>query len=473
MRFGVYGLAVSAIVMQVAAAQAETFADALASAYKTSNLLEQNQAVLRATSEDVAVAIAALRPVVQFVATAANSWNNTYPSASTGWAMSLSADLALTAQYTLYDFGRGETNVEVTKETVLATEQSLRSVEQQVLLSAAQAYINVTLQQEMVAMQQSNVRLITQDLRATQDRFDVGEVTRTDVSQAEAQLAAAKAQLAASEGQLALAREAYKAAVGHYPQNLAALPRAPELPGSLAEAQAIAVKTHPTVIQAQHQAKAADLRLELTRLNFQPTITATAKANVTHVYTDAGTNLPSVFDSSSTKDGLVGSVTMSQTIYAGGQLSALYRKGLDAQDAARAGLELAAVTVSQGVGNAWANLAVAAASIQAGDQQIAAAQSALDGVREEAAVGSRTTLDVLNAEQALLNAKAARVQSVANLYLGKYALLSAMGLMTADHLKLGVPTYDPNAYYEAIKTAPLTSTQGAKLDKIMKLMGRD
>jgi outer membrane protein len=349
----------------------------------------------------------------------------------------------------------------------------LRSVEQQVLLGAAQAYVNVTLQQEMVAMQDSNVRLVTQDLRAAQDRFDVGEVTKTDVSQAQAQLAAAKAQLAAAQGQLALARESYKAAVGHYPGALAALPRAPKLPASLTAAQAIAVKTNPQVLSAQHQSLAADARVAQTKAGFMPNVTAGVQAQVKKSFTDPGTNLPGKFNSAGTSDVIGANLQLTQTLYAGGQISALYRKSLDAQDASKSALQYTAVQVTQLVGNAWANLGVAAASISAGDQQIAAAQSALDGVKEEATVGSRTTLDVLNAEQALLSAKANRLQSVANLYNGQYALLSTMGLMTADHLNLGIPKYDPQLYYDAVKSAPATSSQGAKLDKIMKLMGRD
>ena len=473
MRFGVYGLAIGAIVMQMAAAQAETFADALASAYRNSNLLAQRQATLRAADEDAAVAVARLRPVVQFITTAASSYSNSIPSSRAGWGGSFSLTPQLQASMTLLDFGRGAKAVEIQKEVVLSTEASLTGVEQTVLLSAAQAYVNVLLQQEMVGMQQSNVRVLTEELRAAKDRFDVGEVTRTDVSQAEAQLAAAKAQLAASEGQLALMREAYKATVGHYPSNLAPLPKAPQLPKSLVEAQSIASRTHPDILAAQHQSRAADLGVEAARLEFMPTVKGTVGASVSRSYSDFGTNIDNSVNHFSTGDNLFAQVQLTQTLYAGGQISANYRKALNNQDAARAGLQQTAVMAAQNVGNAWAQLSVAAASIAAGDQQIAAAQADLDGVKEEAAIGSRTTLDVLNAEQALLGARASRAQALANLYIGEYSLLATMGLMTAEHLRLGVPTYDPAAYYDAVKSAPATSVQGARLDKILKLMGRD
>ena len=136
-----------------------------------------------------------------------------------------------------------------------------------------------------------------------------------------------------------------------------------------------------------------------------------------------------------------------------------------------AGLHQTSVQVAQNVGNAWANLAVSAASIDASSQQITAAQAAFDGVREEASLGARTTLDVLDAEQELLDARAARLQAEARRYTGIYQLLSTMGLLTVDHLKLGIPTFDPAAYYNAVKTAPATSAQGRRLDKILEKIG--
>ena len=160
-----------------------------------------------------------------------------------------------------------------------------------------------------------------------------------------------------------------------------------------------------------------------------------------------------------------------QTIYAGGELSALYRKALAGQDQSRASLGQTTVAVLQNVGNAWANLAVYAASIEAGDQQIRAAQTAFDGVREEATLGARTTLDVLNAEQELLDARAARLQAEAGRYLAVYQVLSSMGLLTVDHLNLGIATYDPEAYYNAVKDAPATSSQGKRLDRILEKIG--
>jgi outer membrane protein len=464
------------LAVQASAAGAETLGDALASAYKTSNLLLQNQATLRAADENVAVAVSALRPVLQYIAQASGGNQQQVgtvsgpsgQSTAIEWTQAASVLFQLTASMTLYDFGATQTNIATVKETVLATEQSLRSVEQQVLLGATQAYINVALQERIVGMQQSNVELVNQDLAAARDKFEVGEVTMTDVSQVEAQLASAQSQLVAAQGSLTLAREAYKATVGHYPVNLAGMPRAPSLPKSLSEAQAIAAKTNPQILAAQHQALAADLQVQTALLATQPTVSGNVSADVTSYLNDNRG-----FESGDAPQGFSVGVQVQGTLYSGGRLSAQYRQALNTQDAAKFGLAQTAVGVAQDVGNSWSNLAVASASISAGDQQVAAAQAALDGVRQEFAVGSRTTLDVLNAQQAVLNAESARLQAYASLYSGQYSLLSAMGLMTASYLKLGVPVYDPKAYFNAVEGGPVTSTQGKKLDQIMKLMGRD
>jgi len=141
------------------------------------------------------------------------------------------------------------------------------------------------------------------------------------------------------------------------------------------------------------------------------------------------------------------------------------------KEQARAILQQAGVIVVENVGRAWTTINVARASIEAGDLQIRAAQVAFDGVREEAALGARTTLDVLDAEQNLLDARAGRLLAEANLYIGIYQLLSSMGLLTADHLKLGIPTYDVTGYYNAVRNAPAHSPQGAKLDRILRSIG--
>jgi len=436
-------------------AGAETLADALIAAYRNSNLLDQNRAVLRAADEDVALAVSSLRPVVAFTGQA--GWRRAEVDTILGRTVTegLSSSLTLSAELTLLDFGRNRLGIEIAKESVLATRKALIDLEQQVLLAAVSAYVDVRLAQEVVALRQSNLRLITQELRAAEARFDVGETTRTDVAIAQARLAASRSALAGAEGSLMIARESYKAATGAYPGNLSPVPKLPALPRTLEEAQSVARNTHPLILQAQHLVTIADLQVELAKASTKPTLGAGASVAID-------------------QDGLgtqTFGLTLNQTIYAGGRLSALLRQALAGKDRSRAALQQTAVGVLQNVGVAWANLAVSGASIQASDEQIRAAQTAFDGVREEAAAGARTTLDVLDAEQELLDARNARLQAEAQRYVGVYQVLSTMGLLTVDHLQLGIATYDPEAYFDAVKTAPSHSVQGKKLDRILEKIG--
>jgi outer membrane protein len=433
-------------------AGAETLADALIAAYRNSNLLDQNRAVLRAADEDVAQAVSSLRPVVAFTGQA--GWRRTEVNATTV-TEGLSSSLTLSADLTLLDFGRNQIGIEIARESVLATRQALVDVEQQVLLAAVAAYVDVRLAQEVVALRQSNVRLITQELRAAEARFEVGETTRTDVAIAQARLAASRSALAAADGSLMIARESYKAATGAYPGRLAALPKSPALPRNLEEAQTVARSTHPAILQAQHLVTVADLQVNLSKAATRPTVGAGASIGLDQ-------------DGNSTQS--VG-LSFNQTIYAGGRIASLMRQALAGKDRSRAALQQTAVAVLQNVGVAWANLAVSGASIQASDEQIRAAQTAFDGVREEAAAGARTTLDVLDAEQELLDARNARIQAEAQRYVGVYQVLSTMGLLTVDHLQLGIATYDPKAYYDTVKKAPAHSAQGKKLDRILEKIG--
>lgn len=451
MRGFLAAVVVSVVGLTAPVAQAETLADALASAYKNSKLLDQNEALLRAADEDVAQAVAALRPVVSFVAQAQNVETSTNLATD-----GLSKTFSLAAQWTVLDFGRGRLGVEIAKESVLATREALKGLEAQVLLSAVSAYVDVRLQAEIVALRQSNVRLIGQELQAAKDRFDVGEVTRTDVAIAEARLAAARSGLAAAQGDYKVARERYRAVTGDYPGNLAGLPPLPATAKSMEEARMIALRGHPDILQAQRQVTVARLGVEATKAAMRPTV-------------DLSGSISRDVDSGVRRDSL--GLSLNQTLYAGGALSSAHRQALANKEAAEAGLLQTTISVGENVGNAWSALEVAAVSIQAGALQVQAAQTAFDGVREEAALGARTTLDVLDAEQELLDARATKLQAEAQRYVGVYNLLSTMGLLSVEHLNLGVPTYDPAQYYNAVKNAPITSPQGKKLQRILDKIG--
>jgi outer membrane protein len=444
-----------------APAGAETLADALIAAYRNSNLLDQNRALLRAADEDVAIAVGTLQPVINF---AIESSYTVSPGRSlfgglTGEQVdSLSTTATLSAEMTLIDFGRTRLAIEAAKETVLATREALVAVEQEVLLAAVTAYVNVRLATEVVDLRQSNVRVITQQLRAAQDRFDVGEITRTDVALAEARLASSRAALAAAEGDLMVAREAYKAATGAYPGNLQPVPPTPDTVNTVEEAVAIGLRTHPRIRQSQREVAVAALNVQRAKASMEPTLTARGTIQLD---LDQGTEAERL------------SLTLGQTLYAGGRLSAALRQNLAREEATRSALLQNGVLVEQAVGNAWSNILVTSASIAANERQIAAAQQAFEGTRDEATLGARTTLDVLDAEQDLLDARQAKLQSEAQRYVGVYQLLSAMGLLTVEHLQLGIPTYDPAQYYNLVKDAPVHTAQGAALDRIINSLGYD
>ncbi|MBV7410362.1 TolC family outer membrane protein [Maritimibacter sp. DP1N21-5] len=459
-------MARAALALSVAltpvAVSAETLADALVAAYKNSGLLEQQRALLRAEDENVAIAVSALRPVISYSATAGRTITD--PAVGTGGVAltdTWNASVTLSAQLLLFDFGQTDKQIEIARENVLMTREALVGVEQNVLLNAAIAYLDVVSANEAVGLQNNSVRLITQELRAARDRFEVGEITQTDVSLAEAALAAGRANAAAAQGQLLVARESYKAAVGFYPGNLAPLPPLPRIPESVEAAKAQARVRHPDILSAQRAVTVAEKSVELAKLSTRPTVTATS--NVTRTARPGDT-----------MTGTAG-ITLSGPIYAGGRLTALYRQAIAQSEASRAALLITTQAIERAVGNAWAQLTVAGASLQATDQQIRASQVALRGAREEATLGARTTLDVLNAEQDLLDAQTSAVQSRADRYAAVYSLLSSMGLLTAEHLHLGIVTYDPRAYYNAVQGAPLrqVSPQGQKLDHILEALGKN
>lgn len=456
-------VAVMALAVVPSAGRADTLADALASAYKHSGAIEQNRALLRVADEEVAVAVAALRPVISWSAGIQNTFGETGTAIGTIDINTWQTSLSLSARLVLYDGGARRFSVEAAKESVLAARQTLISAEQTVLFAAAEAYMNVRRDTEFVALRQNNVRVITQELRAAQDRFEVGEVTRTDVELAKARLAAARSQLAAAEGALMRSKETYRASVGHRPGTLSARVVLPRLPATVAEAEAIAVRQHPDLKRISHQIAASELLIKRAEAAMSPTVNLSGSLSTTETLNSGNY----------TNSATVG-VNVTGPIYQGGGLSALLRGQINTRDSIRASQHTARHLIRQNVGFAWSFLAVARASREASDRQIEAARVAFRGVREEATLGARTTLDVLDAEQELLNAEANRISAIADEYTAAYRLLQAMGLLTAERLKLRVPHYDPAAYYNMVKTAPaIRSQQGQKLDKVLRALGKD
>ena len=444
----------AAAVVMSGPLRAESLSSALISAYQTSNLLDQRRALLRAADEDIVIAGASLLPVIRFIANA-NFVSPTPVPGDDNW----SATARLTADLTLYDNGQTRYAVDAAKETVLGLRGALLQVEQQVLLSTVRAYMEMIRAAQFVSLGQNNVRLITQELRAARDRFAVGEVTRTDVAIAEARLAASRGNLAAAQGDLEIARENYKLVVGHYPGNL----RWPTNPAMRAKteaaAKAFAVRHHPSIEEAQRNVNAAEANIRRAHAAMGPTVTGSSS-----VVFSEGFN--STFNAG---------VGVNVPIYSGGALRAAERKAAAQRDAARSLLLQSVIDVKNQVGVAWARLSVSIARTEAARRQVRASQVAYNGVREEVKFGSRTTLDVLNAEQELLDARSNLISAEVLQYVSLYELFASMGLLTSEHLALGIPTYDPIEYYKYATTHDpmrVLSREGRALDRVLDALKR-
>jgi outer membrane protein len=436
-------------------ASADSLRDAMADAYRNSQLLEQNRYLLRVQDENLNRAAARLLPVFDFVASTSRDLVN---DTSTTTA-------SLVAELTLFQGGARIAAREAARQTVLAARQQLVSLEQQVLLDAVVAYLNVWSNMQVVTVSERNVRVIAQQLRAARDRFEVGEDTRTDVALAEAQLAQARSNLAAARGQLEISRELFNLAVGRYPGQMAGPGGVPNLPDTEAEADRLARQSHPAVLTLQFEVRAAELAVEEARAAYRPTVSAEARLSET------------VEAPGRAQEGTGASISLTwrQPLYRGGQLVSLERQALAQAEAARFGLNQQVRANTQAAGNAFARLRIANAQIQASDQRIRAAQLAFEGVQEEAALGARTTLDVLDAEQDLLDARVSRIEAQADLYEAAYTILSASGLLTVAHLDLPVPQYDAAAYSAAFPAGQprYASPQGERLDSLLQRLGRD
>lgn len=455
-----------------AAAWADSLADALVGAYTHSGLLEQQRALLRVADEDVAQAQALLRPIVNYEASLTQQFGRTGSTTTdllgqtTFNERSLNSrdvQLSIIASWLVFDFGASRLRQEAAKEAVLATRSQLLSLEQRVLIRAVVAYYAVRQATEFVALRQNNVRLLTQELRAARDRFDVGEVTRTDVALAEAALAQARSGLAAAQGDFVQAEAEYISVTGRKPGPLAAPPALPRPGADVDAAIALAMRVHPDMDAAQRQVAQLDLLVKAATADLDPTISLNSRLSVTERFNS----------DNFTRSGSIG-VTLSGPIYQGGRLSSVIRRTMAQRDAARGGLHDTRHTIAQNVRNAYADLAAATAQIEASQRQIRAARVAFRGVREEATLGARTTLDVLDAEQELLDAQASLISAQATQAVAAYSVLQATGRLTARDLRLKVTIYDAEAYYNLVKDGPaLRSEQGKALDRVLRKLNND
>ena len=445
-------LAIAASLAFAGAGQAESLKSALAKAYENSGVLAQNQALLNAADESVVAAAGALLPAVQ--ASISQSYRKTEGVSD----ISDSTSFSISARMPIYDFGRGQLGIDLAKEAVAGTRLQLASIEQSVLLNAIEAFMQYRQATELVRLRENNLKVIDQELRAANDRFEVGEITRTDVAMAEAAKAQSLSALAQARGDLERSTEAYMMAVGSKPNSPDAPVNLPSLPASASAAKAAAAKGHPDVLAAQSQVKQAEIRLAQAEANAMPSISLSGSLS--------RSDQTSLNMTSSAHLGIEATIPL----YQGGQIDSGVRQATAQLSSAKSALRVAVLNSDLQVGSAYARLTVARANMQATEQQIAAAQIAFDGLREEAKLGARTTLDVLNAEQNLLDAKANRVIASTEVVNATYAVVAALGQLSAKGLGLQVDLFDSEAYAATVQTAA-PSMRGLQLDKVLGKLG--
>lgn len=433
---------------------AHTLTDALINAYRTSAQLKAEQAALRGTDEGVAQAWAALRPSLN--ASSTTGYSYTSLTGATTRSMSVTLSLALT----VWDGGLTDLAVEVARLNVAVARDALVDSEQQVLLNAVSAFMDMRRDAQFLQLAENNRSVISRQVQATRDRFEVGEVRRTDVSQAEARLAGALSTVALRQGTLEISRVAYFVAIGKYPDVLQSPPPLPRIPSSLEAAKSIALRTHPTVLRMQKLAKIAELNVYRAEAAMKPTFSISGTVTGTGTAGSTGGNSATL------------NLKGTAPIYQGGKLTSAHRQALALEEKARSDIQLAGLLVSQNATRFWAQLQIARASITARQKEVRASRVALRGIREEADLGARTTLDVLDAERELVQAETDLVAARRDEYVAVYSLLSAMGLLTVNHLQLGIKTYDPNVNYNKVSTAPGPTDRGKLLDKIFTRAGK-
>jgi outer membrane protein len=427
-----------------------TLNEALAATYSNQPILQAERAKLRATDEGVPTALAGWRPTVQVSAATGygNGLSRSYSFASIpGHYINTPADrligtAAVQAQQPLYNGGKTQANINHAKNMVMAERATLIAQEQTSFTNAVNAYVGVIQAQQQLDLNRNNEIVLTKQLQATNDRFRVGEITRTDVAQAEAALAGARAQRETSEGQLESARGVFQQIVGILPP-ADLVPPQPLSLGLKSETEAIAMaaNNNPQVIAAQFNDAAAKDQIDIQFAALLPQVSLQAQIFQQNNVSGWATQT----------NGYQATVNLAVPLYQGGSEYSAVRQARQQQQTTQRQLDDARRTAVQNAVQAWETLIAARASADSTRAAISANEIALEGVEREAIVGSRTTLDVLNAQQQLLNSRTSLVQSLAQLVNASYAVAAAIGRLTARDMHLPVPLYDETAYYSAVR----------------------
>ena len=415
------------------AISAETLAQALASAYADNPTLNAQRASLRATDEGVPQALSGFRPSVSAGATAGvtDSGSGTFYPRS----------VSLTVTQPLFTGLRTTNGVKIAETAVLAAREVLRNTEQTTLLSAVQAFMNLVQAQALLNLQKQNVDFLSQQGKAAQDRLNVGEGTRTDVAQTDASLAAGQANYDSAVASLNTAIAVYEQVVGHTPKSLgAAKPVESLLSKNLNAALADAMTSHPAILAASYNIDVADFNVKVAEGALLPTVSL--QGSLSH---SEGGSTGGISNSASAV------ASLSVPIYSGGDSSSKVRQTKETLDQARIQLDAARDSVREQAISAWGSLDAARAQIRAAESEVNAQNLVLSGIIEEQKVGQQTTLDVLNAQQTLLNARVAQVTAQHDRVVASYTLLAAVGKLNAETLGLNVAVYDPIQHYTQVR----------------------
>ncbi|MGH6769109.1 MAG: TolC family outer membrane protein [Xanthobacteraceae bacterium] len=421
---------------------------ALIQAYQNNPQLNAQRAATRAVDENVSIALGGYRPRVAGTTSLSQVHIDNVSRGQIENTRSVGGrtvtTLGVTATQTLFNGFQTGNRTRQAEALVFASRETLRSAEQTVLLNAVTAYMNLLRDLAILELQNSNIAVLEATLQQTRDRFNVGEVTRTDVAQSESSLAAGRSSQLTAESNVVTSRAQYRQVIGVDAGRLtAAMPVDRLSPRTLSGARARARTEHPTITTAAYNVDAAVFQVKIAEGALYPTLSLQGAAQ--KQWNSANSLVP--------LESLSASVTtqLSVPIYQGGGEYATIRQAKETLGQRRLDLDTARDQVDSIVAQAWGQLQAAKAQIEATQAQVSASEIALNGVREEARVGQRTTLDVLNAQQALVNARVSLVTAQRDRVVASYNVLAASGGLSPRILGLGVSTYDPMVHYQQVR----------------------
>ena len=419
-------------------AGAETIRESLALAYANNPSLNAARAQLRGVDENVPQALSGWRPTVSAAASAGRLATGTDSVID----YRNNASISLSISQTLFRGFRTINSTRQAEAVVKAQRESLMSTEQDTLLDAATAYVDVIRDTALVSLQRSDLAFLQEQVRAARDRFDVGEGTRTDVSQAEARAAEAKASLNTALANLNTSRAIYRQVIGIEANRLSADTSISRyVPKSIDQAMQLSEANQPLIRQAQHLVDAAIFNIKTIEGELLPTVTL--DGSISRSWN------PSAFSDYNDNAQIFGNVSI--PLYQGGGVSSRVRQAKEELGQTRLQLDVTRDQVRANVISAWGNYQAAEASIVAAQAAVEAQQLALEGVIEEQRVGQRTTLDVLDAQRELVNQQSNLVTAQRNRIVSGYQLVASIGRLDADSLGLNVARYNPKQHYEAVR----------------------